>query len=163
MVLERVPGTDDLVAQFAFGRACTQRWEATTGTVRWTRATEASVHFDPATAISATDMVTVDSTGAMHVSLAEGTVTAIAPPPDTSFSGPVSLVGTTAYLTTTTTRGTPRPGITALDLRTREPRWTLELDPGAEALETGGLDRHAPGSRAPPCSSSSPPTTPCGS
>ena len=137
MVLERVPGTDDLVAQFAFGRGCTQRWEATTGTARWARATESSVHIDPATAVSATDMVTVDPTGAVHVSLAEGTVTAIEPPPDAFLSGPVSLIGTTAYLTTTTTRGTPRPGILALDLRSPSPGGPSS-SMRAEALETEG-------------------------
>lgn len=137
MVLERVPGTDDLVAQFSFGRACTTRWEATTGTLRWNRAIEEAVDTDAEAAITATDMVTSTSQGLIHASLAEGTVTVVAAPADSYLDGPVWLRGTTALAVATTTRGTPRALVVAIDLRSREQMWTLDLPQGAEPLVEG--------------------------
>lgn len=134
MVLERVPDTGDLVAQFAFGQACTTRWEATTGTVRWARAIEGSVDSDAETALTATDMVTPSSQGLIHVSLAEGSVTVVPPPADSHFGGPAGLEGSTAMAVATTTRGTPRPVIVAVDLRSGQHLWTIDLPPSSEPM-----------------------------
>jgi hypothetical protein len=138
MVLEQVPGTEDLVAQFAFGRACTTRWEASSGTVRWSRAIEQSIDTDAEAALTPTDMVTSSSQGLVHVSLAEGTVTLLPPPADSYMSGPVWLTGSTAIGVATTTRGTPKPLVVAYDLRTREQLWSIDdLPQGAEPLVLG--------------------------
>ncbi len=137
MVLERVPDTDDLVAQFAFGRACTTRWEATTGTVRWSRAIEQSVDTDAEAAITATDLVTSSSQNLVHVSLAEGTATVVTAPADSYFGGPVWLSGSTALAVATTTRGTPRSLVVGVDLRSREQLWTIDLPQGSEPMIPG--------------------------
>jgi outer membrane protein assembly factor BamB len=125
-----------VVVLFGFGSTCIQRWSLEDRTMRWSQASEvASSFFDPTFAADGIDLVMSDSSVLVHVSLSEGTTTALALPQDASPSPVLALAGGRLVTAVQSNRGTTRWMLLALDLRSKEVLWERELPDGAEPFD----------------------------
>ncbi len=136
-----VPGSDDVVAVFGFGDSCVVRWNPADGAVRWTsRLNGASTIDDDSVVVGPKDIAMGVGTALVTVDLATGAAKLLEVPADTQ-AVPDRIVGRTLVADTTSTRGTPRGGLAAWDLRTGERRWAnRDLGTATAASRNGFSD-----------------------
>jgi outer membrane protein assembly factor BamB len=127
-----VPASTDVVATFGFGDGCVVRWNPDDGTVRWTSRLNGTGSIDDAeVVVGPSDLVLPLGSTMVTVDLATGEALQLEVPAEAQ-AAPDLVLGRTLVANTVTTRGTPRHGLAAWDLRSGQRRW-VQLDLGAAA------------------------------
>lgn len=135
-----VPDSGDIVTVLGSGSDCVARFDGATGKQRWESKLDGAQPFgNDAPFIDAEHLVFSLGSGApVHVALSTGAVSTLAAEPELKVTGR-SVIDGVLLADTVTTRGTPRGGLGAWDLKTGTALWASEL-PGQSQPVSASFD-----------------------